>query len=110
MAFPCEIPKSPKGKRNLYEYVNRIPNVAKNFIDSGRKVTFEFQKILGAITSDDSPVDNRLKEMYEKAKGLVYNDEINDYTKKYKQYEAMRDQYQEAHRKYLAEQNKAEQQ
>ncbi len=96
-----------KNKQRVYEFVNRVPRVRRSFNDSGRKVTLEYEKILGAMTPDDDLIDDRLTKRYEKAKKDVWDDASNDYTPKYKLYKQRKDAYDKAQQNYLREQNSA---
>lgn len=98
-------PNTFKGKSTLYELVDRIPRVSKNYVDSGRKVTMEYEKVLGAITPEDDPNSEKLRAEYEKAQSLLFVD--GEYTKEYQKYLEMQDAFMKAQNEYLTESNKA---
>lgn len=48
-------PSTYSGEQLLNQLVDRIPAISKNYVDSGKKVSLEYQKILSAVTPDDAP-------------------------------------------------------
>ncbi len=60
-------PEKAKGKELLKLIADCIPKVSKNYVDSGKKVSLEYQKILGAVTPEDDIRDTEEKEAYKAA-------------------------------------------
>ena len=98
-------PATEKGRQTICEIVDRIPAVAKNYVDTGRKVSQEYQKILGAVTPEDDPINETLREQYQKAKEFLFQNE--QYTPKYQKYLDLQSTYDKAHNAYLTECNRA---
>ncbi|WP_300836734.1 hypothetical protein [uncultured Dubosiella sp.] len=99
-------PEKAKGKELLNLIADRIPKVSKNYVDSGKKVSLEYQKILGAVTPEDDIRDTEEKEAYKAAQQLLFQDEA--YTVLYQTYLEKQSVYEKAQNAYLTEKNKAE--
>lgn len=97
-------PSTYNGSLLLNQMVDRIPAISKNYVDSGKKVSLEYQKILGAVTPDDDPNAEKLQQQYNDAQKLLF---VNgEYTSAYNTYLEKQKLYQDAQNAYLTECNK----
>ena len=92
------------GEKALNALVDRIPKASKNYVDSGRKVSLEYEKILSAITPEDGPEASTTKARYKAAQNLLFRDGKN--TKEYDTYLKYRENYLICQNQYLTECNK----
>lgn len=99
-------PTTYDGELLLRQLVDRIPAVSKNYVDSGKKVSQEYAKILSAVTPDDDPRAEKQRQLYENAQALLFAD--GEYTKEYKIYLEKQADYQKAQDAYLTACNKAD--
>lgn len=84
------------GRNNLYRLADQLPAVNKHHLDSGRKCSDMFFKMLSAqVPEDDSAQAKAMEAAYQKAQEYLH-------TKAYKEYKACRDEYNDAHDDYLA--------
>lgn len=97
-------PTTLNGEQLLNQLVDRIPTVSKNYVDSGKKVSLEYQKILSAVTPDDDPRAKELQKQYDDAQALLFVD--GEYTQAYRTYLEKQKLYQDAQNAYLTECNK----
>lgn len=97
-------PSTFSGEQLLNQLVDRIPTVSKNYVDSGKKVSLEYQKILSAVTPDDDPEAEQLQKQYNAAQALLF---VNGkYTPAYYAYLEKQRAYQTAQNAYLTECNR----
>lgn len=97
-------PSTYSGEQLLNQLVDRIPAISKNYVDSGKKVSLEYQKILSAVTPDDDPNAIELQKQYDDAQELLF---VNgEYTPAYNTYLEKQKLYQDAQNAYLTECNK----
>lgn len=97
-------PSTFSGEQLLNQLVDRIPAISKNYVDSGKKVSLEYQKILSAVTPDDDPKAEDLQKQYDDAQALLF--ENGKYTPAYHTYLEKQKLYQDAQNAYLTECNK----
>lgn len=97
-------PSTYDGEKKLNQIVDRIPKVSKNYVDSARKVSQEYEKILSAVTPDDSTEAEEMKAKYEAAQKLLFQDGAN--TEEYETYLKFQTDYLTAQNLYLTECNK----
>ena len=95
-------PSTLSGRKNLYDWMNRLPSVNKRYIDSGRSCPDMYKKILGAQfpNDDDTEKAKAMKADYDKALDLLDDDRIMDRYEKYKR------QYTNARNAYFSACNK----
>lgn len=97
-------PSTYSGEQLLNQLVDRIPVVSKNYVDSGKKVSLEYQKILSAVTPDDDPQAEEMQKQYDDAQALLFAN--GEYTPAYNMYLEKQKLYQDAQNAYLTECNK----
>ena len=90
-------------------FANQIPQVSKNYVDTGKKIQDVYPMILGAVCPpDDSERARQEKDNYDAATGVIYSDYDNLVeSHKYEAYKTFRDKYNDAVDEYYAEENKA---
>lgn len=93
---------------DISEFGNQIPQVAKNYVSSGKNVQDIYRMILGAVCPpDDDENAKQKKEAYDEAIKVLYEDyDQLEASKLYKAYTSAKDQYDEAACDYYAEKNK----
>lgn len=89
-------PETLSGKKNLYDWMNRLPAVSKRYIDSQNTCSGMYMRILEAQFPPDNPdTDKDAEEAYNAALELLDDDQIMDKYDKYKK------QYNEARNAYF---------
>lgn len=84
------------GRNNLYRIMDRLPDVNKHYMDSGRSCSNMYFKMLSArVPEDDSAQAKAMEKEYRKAQDYLR-------TKDYKDYKRCRDDYNDARDDYLA--------
>lgn len=84
------------GRDNLYRMADQVPAVSKHHLDSGRRCSDMYFKMLSAQTpEDDSAQAKAMEEAYKKAQEYLR-------TKAYKEYKTFRDEYNDARDDYLS--------
>lgn len=84
------------GRKNLYRLADQLPAVNKSYLDSGRKCSDMYFKMLSAQVSEDNSAQAKaLEAAYKKAQAYLA-------TPAYKEYKVYRDEYNDAHDDYLS--------
>lgn len=84
------------GRDNLYRLADQLPAVNKSHLDSGRKCSDLYFKMLSAqVPEDNSAQAQALEAAYQKAQAYLS-------TSAYKEYKTYRDDYNDAHDDYLS--------
>lgn len=90
-------------------FANQIPQVSKNYVDTGKKIQDVYPMILGAVCPpDDTERARQEKDKYDAAANVIYSDFDNLVeSPKYEAYKEFRNNYNDAVDAYYAEENKA---
>lgn len=93
---------------DVTEFGNQIPEVSKNYVDSGKKVQDVYRMILGAVCPpDDMKGAEQKKTEYDNAIKTLYEDySLLKESLMYKQYTMAKTEYDDAACNYYAEANK----